>query len=65
MESDTLMICIVIDANTNWVAIFFSLSLLKALHRKTHYTFTTSKDHSNFYHTHFRVGEPQKKRGRT
>lgn len=63
MERDTVMIGIVMDANTNWIAYFFSL-LEGLLHRKTHNTFTTSKDRSNFYHTHFRVAEPGK-RGRT
>lgn len=64
MERDTVMIGIVMDANINWIA-FFSLSLLgRLLHRKTHYTFTSSKGHSNFYHTHFGVAESGK-RGRT
>lgn len=41
---------------------FFSLSFCKSLlHKKSHYTFTTSKDHSHFYHTHFREGEPGKR----
>lgn len=35
MERDTVMICVVMDANTNWVAMHFLLSLLKGvLHRK-------------------------------
>lgn len=35
---------------------FFPPSLLeRLLHWKTHYTFTTSKSHSNFYYSHFRV----------
>lgn len=60
---ETVMIGIVMDANINWIAFFSSLSLLeRLLHRKTHYTFTSSKGHSNFYHTHFRVEEPGKKR---
>lgn len=43
----------------------FFLSLLKGLlRRRSRYTFTTSKDHSHFYHTHLRVVEPGK-RGRT
>lgn len=62
MERDTVMIGIMMDANTNWIAYFFSL-LEGLLHRKTHYTFTTSKDRSNFYHTHFRVAEPGKRGG--
>lgn len=49
MERETVVICILMDANTNWLSIFF-LSLFENCCE----TFTTSKDHSKkkFYRTH-------------